>query len=142
MDFVNNICTRRLETTYQRRKRLQQDATSPISLLDNQVTNRTSDSRSNTYRPLSCTINSKYTEESQENISDEQNVMSKVVSQEHPPEVLVNKRYSRSSDGHLRFPRTSSVERPHPISETDQQSKLPAFETLVSEIVFRFIFAL
>ncbi|KAL2747195.1 uncharacterized protein V1477_005565 [Vespula maculifrons] len=118
-----------LETTYQRRKRLQQDATSPISLLDNQVTNRTSDSRSNTYRPLSCTINSKYTEESQENIPDEQNVMSKVVSQEHPPEVLVNKRYSRSSDGHLRFPRTSSVERPHPISETDQQSKLPAFET-------------
>ncbi|KAL2725112.1 uncharacterized protein V1478_007785 [Vespula squamosa] len=121
-----------LETTYQRRKRLQQDTTiSPISLLDNQITNRTSasDSHSNTYRPLSCTINSKYTEESQGNILDEQNLISKVISQEHPPKVLVNKRYSKSSDGYLRFPRTSSVERPHPISETNQQSKLPAFET-------------
>ncbi|XP_035717783.1 uncharacterized protein LOC118439769 isoform X1 [Vespa mandarinia] len=119
-----------LETTYQRRKRLQQDATiSPMNLFDNQVTNQTSDSRNNTYRPLSCTINSKYTVEGQKNILDKQNITSKVVSQDHPSKVLVNKRYSRSSDGYSRFSRPSSVERPHPISETDQQSKLSAFQT-------------
>ncbi|XP_043493679.1 uncharacterized protein LOC122518699 isoform X2 [Polistes fuscatus] len=123
-----------LETTYQRRKRFQQDAgISPMTSLDSQVTNQTFDSHRNTYRPLSCTINSQYTVESNQNISNEvNNIRSKFVSQDNP-RAIVKERYSKSSDGYLKYSRMKPIETtlppPYTIPDTNKQNKLPHFET-------------